>query len=390
MSQTSTRRAVLSLVSAACVVGGVAAGFLACISEHVRPVSEGGVSAAPCDGGGPGNFPSTACDPSDNSCPSLSSSCNIDKTKCGDPATCLPMADNKGKTVIDFRLRRLFITAPEHLAVPIIQSSVVDLGVNLDAPSCGELGNGAFSWLLRADTTANTILTGGAPPSADPFGVGYCFYQYTLPVGDAGSIAVGPGQAHATFADGGFSSDPIPLLNVPIFLKPDAGAADPTNVVILPLRNAVVHDATLSADDNCIGSFNAKALNGSCAIDDPSSCSKWHTAGAIGAFITLEDSDKVFVTLTNATLCTLLTQSQPDPVTKGCARDGNGNITAKGDYCSTTAQPGGCQDSFWLSATFAGAAVKINDGSGDPTCQATASDGGVTDAGNDAADATTD
>ena len=389
MAQTSTRRTVLSLVSAACVVGGVAAGFLACISEHVRPVSEGGVSAEPCDGGGAGNFPSATCDPSDNSCPSLSSSCNIDKTKCGDPATCLPMADNKGKTVLDFRLRRLFITAPEHLAAPIIQSSVVDLGINLAAPSCGELGNGAFSWLLRVDTTANSIVTGGAPPSADPFGTGYCFYQYTL-VGDAGSHTVGPGQATATFTDGGFSSAPIPLLNVPIFLSPDAGAADPSNVVILPLRNAVIHDATLSADDNCIGNFNAKALNSTCTIDDPSSCSKWHTAGAIGAFITLEDADKVFVTLTGETLCPLLTQTQKDSNTNGCVRDGNGQIVAKGDYCSTSASPGGCQDSFWLSATFAAAAVKINDGSGDPTCQAGASDAGATDASDAATDATVD
>ncbi len=369
-------------------MGAVTAGFLACVSEHVRPVTEAGPSAEPCDGGGAGNFPSATCDPSDNSCPALSSSCTIDKTKCGDPATCLPMADNSGKTVIDFRLRRLFITAPSHLAVPIIQSSVVDLGVNLDAPTCAELGNGAFSWLLRADTTANTMITGGAPPSPDPFGVGYCFYQHTLPVGDGGSsISVGPGQAKITFTgDGGtFSSDPIPLLNVPIFLKPDAGAADPTNVVILPLRNAIIHDATLTNNDNCIGSLNVKALNGTCNIDDPSSCSKWHTAGAIGAFITLEDSDKVFVTLTNATLCTLLTQSPPDPVTKGCARDTSGNIIAKGDYCSTTAAPGGCQDSYWLSATFAAAAVKINDGSADPTCQGVAIDGGA-----DAADATVD
>jgi len=376
-------RAVLSLVSAACVVAASAAGFLACISEHVRPVSEAGTSAQPCIGGGPGNFPASDCDPSDNSCPALPTSCTIDKTLCGDPATCLPMADNTGKTVLDFRLRRLFITAPEHLAVNIIQNSVVDLGVNLDAPTCGELGNGAFSWLLRADTTAGTIVTGGAPPSPDPFGIGYCFYNHTLASADGGnSITVSPGQAKATFADGGFGSDPIPLLNVPIFLKPDAGASDPSNVVILPLRNAVLHDATISADGNCIGSFNGKALNGTCNVDDPSSCSKWHTAGAIGAYITLEDSDKVFVTLTSATLCTLLTQSPPDPVTKGCARDAQGNIIAKGDYCSTTAAPGGCQDSFWLSATFAGAAVKINDGSGDPTCQAV--DAGTPDAAADA------
>jgi hypothetical protein len=30
-----------------------------------------------------------------------------------------------------------------------------------------------------------------------------------------------------------------------------------------------------------------------------------------------------------------------------------------GDYCSTTQSPGGCNDSVWLSATFAANAVKI-------------------------------
>ena len=67
-------------------------------------------------------------------------------------------------------------------------------------------------------------------------------------------------------------------------------------------------------------------------------------------------------------------------------------IIAKGDYCSTSNKPGDCQDSFWLSATFAAAAVKINDGSSEPTCQG-ASDGGTdggTDSGADSGDAAGD
>jgi hypothetical protein len=66
-----------------------------------------------------------------------------------------------------------------------------------------------------------------------------------------------------------------------------------------------------------------------------------------------------------------------------------GNITAKGDYCSTSNMPGDCQDSFWLAATFAAAAVNINDGSTVPTCQGI-TDGGGTDGGTDAGDASSD
>src|SRR5207344_1631545 len=98
----------------------------------------------------------------------------------------------------------------------------------LDSPSCGDKGTGAFSWIMRVDPTANTIITGGAPPSPDPRNTGYCFYNYTI-----GGIPVSPAQSPITFDDAGaFSTSAITLLNVPIFLHADAGAADPTNVVV--------------------------------------------------------------------------------------------------------------------------------------------------------------
>src|SRR5678815_701163 len=90
--------------------------IFACIEEHVRPVSDGGASSSvECDSGGPGGFPPANCDPSDNSCPGAGT-CAMDPQACGDPATCRPLADNKGKPTYDLRLRRLLITAPPSLA----------------------------------------------------------------------------------------------------------------------------------------------------------------------------------------------------------------------------------------------------------------------------------
>jgi len=369
---------------------GITAVLFACISEHARPETDAdpNVGTIACDGGGPGNFPPPNCDPSDNSCPSTGGTCNIDKAKCGDPSTCLPLADNSQKAQYDFRLRRLLITAPPALVgnavgTGLIQTSIIDKGVDLAAPECGDTsGNGAFNWLLRLDPSADTALTGGAPPSSDPFGQGYCFYRHLL-----GSLDVEPVQVGITFDDAGaFTTSPISLLDVPVFVSPDAGAADPNNVIILPLRNAVLKQAQLSNNDNCIGAFDLQALDQTCAVADPSSCSKWHTAGTLGAIMTLEDADQVKVSLLNESLCVILTVTQPDPTTRGCARDGQGKIVAKGDYCSTSNKPGDCADSFWLSATFAASAVTINDGSSEPTCQG-GGDAGPGDAGDDGGDA---
>ena len=127
--------------------------------------------------------------------------------------------------------------------------------------------------------------------------------------------------------------------------------------------------------------------------DDPSLCSKWNTSGSLGGFITLEEADKVIIKEISSSLCVLLTKTPKDPATLGCQRDGAGKLTQKGDYCSTTDSPGGCQDSFWLAATFAASAAKINDGAGNPNCLGIApADAGTdaSDSGSDASDAGTD
>lgn len=358
----------LGLLVVGCLGASIAV-FVACSSETPPVANNDGTCVA-----SPGTFPDPKCDPSNNKCPGAGTACKVDKAACGDPATCMPLADNTGKSVIDLRIRRLNLVAPPALAVGLIPG-VVTKGVDLNRPACAETGDNGFAWLIRLDKTAGTVTTGGAPPVADPVSTGYCFFKKTI-----GGLDIQSSQVKATVTGNTFTTDTIPLLNVPIFV-----GGDVTNTVILPLRGAVLKSATLSADGNCVGTFNPKALDDTCSILDPDTCSKWRTDGVIAGYITLEDSDKVMIDVVSSSLCVLLTKSAKDPATSKCMRT-NGKINGEGDYCSTTNSAGGCKDSFWLSATFAASAAKINDGSADPNCQGgtVATDGG-TDSGNDGA-----
>ncbi len=372
-------RASLKVGVSLAVGAAIAVVVAACLPDPERPPTSGGpASAIPCDAGGPGNLPPANCDPTPNTCPAAVDPACVIAAKCGDPKTCLPLADNttNPNKTLDFRLRRLFVTAPSALTQPVIQSQIVASGINLNAPECAEVnGKGAFNWLLRVDKNAKTLQTGGAPASSDPFTKGFCFFQQNV-----NGLLVGPVTAKVDFAsDTQFSSQPFDQLNVPIFV-------DPTNlasVVVLPLKKAVVKDVTLSANGNCIGSFNQNAVAGSsCSDEDPDKCSHWLTAGVIGGFITLEDADAVKVDLLHESLCVLLTKSTPDPKTGGCTRTA-GKLDYKGDFCSTTQTAGGCQDAFWLSATFAASAVKINDGAGIVGCGVTPMPDAGADSGSD-------
>lgn len=85
-------------------------------------------------------------------------------------------------------------------------------------------------------------------------------------------------------------------------------------------------------------------------------------AGAVAGFVTLEDADAVKIADLGQSLCAFLTGSVgPDGK---CERTGSA-LKAKGDYCSTTGEPGGCEDSVWIAATFAASAVAVQtDGCG--------------------------
>jgi hypothetical protein len=364
-------------------LGGTAAliaALLACSGDK-KPPPDGGTSAA-CTVNA-GEFPDPSCDPAIGgsaagaTCSGGGGTCAVDEAKCGATATCKPMASNAGKDVFDLRLRKLNVVAPASLATSFVQQTLLDKGIDLALPVCGEKGDGAFNWLLRIDKKAGTLETGGAPP-LDPLTTGYCFYK-----GSVGGLPVGPVSAKLTFTGDKFDSEKIAALNVPIFV---GGKID--NVIVLPIRGASIRAASLSDNNDCIGKYQSASTTEMCLPKDRNSCAIWLPAGSIGGHIRLEDADKVFVPDAQKTLCALLVPGSGDK----CARDGSGKITGKGDYCSETDAPGGCQDSYWMAGTFAASAVKTHDGTGVPECQGTGTPDGGTDGapGDAASDATTD
>jgi hypothetical protein len=339
---------------------------LACSDDpHKRTSAEqalggGGACAAP-----PGKLPAPNCDDSENKCESRPG-CTIDEARCGSKSTCLPIGDNTGKDVLDFRIRRLKIATPATLAGELIQNTVVTLNIDLPEKSCGELGKGLFTWLLQVDRKNNTLVTGGAPPPTDALGKGFCFARF-----DVGGTKVEPITSKIEFTGSKFKTTEPQKLKVPIFLAADVGS-----VVLLPITDVVLDGVTISDDGNCIGRFNEIALDPQCY--DDSICSKWTTSGSLGGFITLEEADAVRIRdLNNKSLCSFLAGEADS-----CARDASGKIVYQGDYCSKDKQPGSCADSVWLAATFAASAAKIFDGQGSvPGCSGVAAG----DAGTDAA-----
>jgi len=348
----------------ASAVGAIVAAVFACSSSSVPPPPPSGAAAGQCSADA-GQFPTPNCltyPPMSQSCASPTVACNT--APCTSGSACLAMGvDNSGKSVADMRIRRLDLAAPTQLATETVQKVVINQGINLHNV-CGENGDGTFSWLIQLDTANNKVTTGGAPPTMDPFGTGYCFVNKTIDGLNVGPITVSMTKG----SDGTWASGIIQKLYVPIYppgLSP----------IVLPISGATVKDVTLSPDNNCIGSYNPSAIQsatGGTCYDDITSCDRWLTAGSLGGYITLEEADKVLVPQLSESLCVLLTPNTPpdvntNPNEKLCARM-NGQIVAKGDFCSTTNAPGGCEDSDWLAASFAASAAKISATPNQPDC----------------------
>lgn len=343
--------------------------------EHRRTSREqatsGGGSGA-CQAA-PGEIPASDCDNSQQKCDPVPG-CEIDEARCGSKSTCLPIGDNTGKQVLDFRIRRLNIATPPALAGSFIQNTVVNLNIDLNEKTCGELGKGLFTWILQVDKANSRIITGGSPPASDPIGQGFCFARF-----DLNGQRVEPITAPVKFEGDKFTALEALDVKIPIFLNDQLASA-----ILLPISSALLKDVTISSDGNCIGKFRASALDPAC-VEAQELCTKWQTAGALGGFITLEDADTVKIKeLNNKSLCSFLAGDSG----LACPRGADGKILYRGDYCSTTKSAGGCQDSVWLAATFAASAAKIFDGKGSVEGCSGASTG---DAGSDAAtDAGTD
>ena len=356
-------------------------------------VDSGGVSDAGYCGSpgaaccaGAGQFPDPQCDDGNEKQCAASANpvCSI-ASMCGSTTTCEPLATNTGG-IDNFRMRRLIVAAPTALANPAAQNAVVTNAIDMNEPQCQELGTGDFNWLLSFNMNAMTLTTGGAPacdltdtvaangfPACNPYTTGYCFVNKLVP--GSKPIQVAPATVPiAQAADGTWgTSTTIPVLNIPIYF------GVPPAIIVLPISGGSIKGVTISPDGNCIGSVNPAALAAPAAgspmpnacSDNYQACSKWKTDGSLAGYITLEVADTVNVALLNQTLCSLLTGDTGGTAPNGahaCTKV-NGVIQDKGDFCSTTAAPGGCADSYWLAATFSASAVKIDTtGTSNPDC----------------------
>lgn len=298
----------------------------------------GAIAAAGCGG----SDDTTTPPPGDGDCAQIEPACQ--------GGGCVALADNAGKTSFGLRMSQLTVTRPAALTTDIVDN-IVGGGVRMNLETCRLTGLGTFNWLLQFDTTAGMVKTGGALPRVNPR-EGYCFLNDTF-----GGTAIAPVNIATTTDATGAMSAEIGDIQVPIFEDLTASGLP----IILPLKGARVTQQVLSADNNCIGTYNAEGL---LPVDRclPSKDIPAFIDGAtLEGYIILEDADQVLVADVNQTLCVLLggTAAGDGGSPIRCKRDATGAIELKGDFCSTTQSAGGCQDSFMLGATFAASAVEI-------------------------------
>ena len=267
---------------------------------------------------------------------------------------CIALDDNTGKSKYVLRMAQLTITSPSVLALPAVggPSGLVTLAIRQNLEQCQLKGQGTFNWLMEVDEQNLILRTGGAKPVTDPL-QGYCFDEKSYDV-DGVPFTV-PIEVPITLSGGAFTTEVIEDLVVPIYTTAAA-----TSETLLPLHQVRLSNAKVSADKNCVGSYNDENLDPDnlCGAED--GIPAFHDDGTLDGFIGLEEADGVIVEALGSTLCTLLT---PDTESGGvCERDGNGDIVFKGDWCSTSnsAATADCADAMRLSATFAASAAKLS------------------------------
>jgi len=297
-----------------------------------------------------GTSPAAGCEASAG-CPSVVSEC-------------IAFADNASKDKFALRISHLSISTPTALTDPTV-SALLAKGIFLNYPQCtaatGDAiftGDGTFSWILEFDKVGGQLKTGGARLETDPT-AGYCFVNETV-----AGFPVSPLEVAVPIgADGAFETATTKAVTVPIYTDP----TDASKVIILPLRGVRIFDGKVSADNNCIGTYNAANLdpNNLCK-EEPGAVPLFVDGAALEGHITLEEADSVLIPeLSNKTLCWLLaTGTHKDMATGKCTRDGTNKITMPGDWCTGATPddpgvPGGCGDSVKLGATFAASGATV-------------------------------
>ena len=262
---------------------------------------------------------------------------------------CIGLIDNTGAATYALRMSQLMFSKPGALTSGLLVG-LLNTALLPDLPACNLAGQGTWSWLLQFDTGAGTLRTGAGLPMADPF-AGYSF------IDDANSS---PAVMDAPVSgDGKFAAATGVDLVMPIGLGPGWE-------INLPMFGLLL-SGTVSADQSCIGTFNAEGLDpaNTCLADDENPT--FVNGGTMSAHVLLTDADTIEIAPLGLTLCVLLSG---DPATYGdgakpisrCTRDADAQIVFKGDWCHSTnkAADAFCFDSVLLTADFAASSVKLN------------------------------
>ena len=298
-----------------------------------------------------GGAPTYPCTPTDPICSQVKSDC-------------LAVFDNTGKTSFALRIGQLDFYKPDAFTGTIEKGAFLS-SITMNLPACNLKGSGSFSWVVQFDRTAQTFQVGASKPPADPHD-GYSFVNEAVTQGGQ-MFTVAPVGGKATLAaDGTITADILETVLIPAYLTVNA-----TDLLLIPLHKLhIIADKTrLSADFNCIGSYNAAGLKASddCLPDVNQNIGSFIDGGKIEGFISLEEADKIIIASfgLNRSLCVLLSGSAGTFGDGGnparCKRDGAGKIKYNGDWCAATNTPAdaSCYDASTLSAGFAASAVLL-------------------------------
>jgi hypothetical protein len=320
----------------------------------------GEVSVSSASAGGAGG--AFTMPPPANVCPmgSLSSFdlCTPTDPSCNVSSLCMAPIDQSSATVFGLRMAQLDVSLPTSFSTIAVQPSVASAILPDDA-ACNLEGNGTFSWLLQFDPAAGTLVTGGARPVADPT-LGYSFDDETIASGSASFHVASVTLSAEETPECAFSSSAADLV-MPVFLD-----AMGVNVMLLPLHQLGFDSGRISADNGCIGQYNAAGLAEASECQPTGTIPSFIDGASVSAFFVLEEADTVEVAQLGQSLCVLLSGDAQgfgdggSPIER-CKRDASGEILFKGDWCAATnakATPG-CEDSLRFTAQFAAQGATI-------------------------------
>lgn len=308
--------------------------------------SQSSVAAAAGTGGGEPTYPCTPTDPS----------CSIVKSDC------LAVHDNAGKSSFAIRVAQLDFYQPVAFTGTLEQAAFL-ASISMNLPKCNLKGSGTFSWIVNVDKTAGTFQVGAAKPPKDPHD-GYSYVNENITLSGK-TFPIAPASGPMTLdADGSIHPATIENILLPAYL--DAAA---TNLILVPLHKLRVLETKISADQNCVGSYNAAGLKKSngCLPDVNAGISSFTIGGKIDGYIDLEEADNIIITSfgLNRSLCVLLSNSAGTYGDGGnpakCKRDGGGQIKFNGDWCAATNLPADatCYSAVAFFAGFAGSGVEL-------------------------------